>query len=34
MALADRPGDPSGLLIAWAGIALVNLAHALQGRRG
>jgi len=30
---AGVAGD-SGLLIAWAGIALVNLAHALQGRRG
>jgi len=31
LALNDQPGS---LWVAWLGIVLVNLAHALQGRRG
>lgn len=33
-AISAGVAHESGLLIAWAGIALVNLAHALQSRRG
>ena len=32
-AVAGAFADVSGIMVAWAGIAAVNVAHALQGRR-
>lgn len=32
-AIAGALGDVPGMVVAWAGIAAVNVAHAIQGRR-